>query len=240
MTIINNVDATNNNVQSVQSDRTIDSGYEQTNFGTIFESVSSDADTISSSLVPASSNFDILSIDSFQSKLLLETGLSDANLLSLNVSDDLLSQMQQELLMSLQSSMIKSSAIMSSTSKNSSSQLTEAVTAVSPEDEVSDSGVLDDIYSFSFGEEGLDQNDLFDSINILNHIPVLSDIYQISTDTDVSPVSKLVGSMLYSGPVGVGVTALEMGLNYITGYSTKDIVADTGLFLSLIDEQEDS
>ncbi|QDE29629.1 hypothetical protein [Shewanella polaris] len=241
MSLVNNLDTTTSNVNNVisQSQPAVDSSNEQNSFGTILESLSSGADTISTSLTSLT-NFDILPIDSFQSKLLLETGLSDANLLSLNVSDDMISQMQQELLSSLQTSMIKNTAVMSPSSTTESAESSEGITTTPLVDGISDSSVLDDIYTFTFGEDGLDQNDFFDSINVLNHIPIVSDIYQISTDTDISPVSKLVGSMLYSGAIGVGVTAVEMGLNYLTGYNTKDIVADTGLLLSLTDEQDDS
>ncbi|WP_137223845.1 hypothetical protein [Shewanella sp. MEBiC00475] len=241
MSLVNNLDTTTSNVNNVisQSQPAVDSSNEQNSFGTILESLSSGADTISTSLTSLT-NFDILPVDSFQSKLLLETGLSDANLLSLNVSDDLISQMQQELLSSLQTSMIKNTSVMSPSSTTESTESIEGITTTPQVEEISDSSVLDDIYTFTFGEDGLDQNDFFDSINVLNHIPIVSDIYQISTDTDISPVSKLVGSMLYSGAIGVGVTAVEMGLNYLTGYNTKDIVADTGLLLSLTDEQDDS
>lgn len=231
-----------------QQDAVAENGLGQSTFGALLSSLSSGSDAIDSSLTNLS-NIEVLSVENLQDQLLQQTGLGNENLLSLAVSDDLVSQMQQELLSSLQTSMINSTAVTSAVSSAVSSastalsnplQSTVGIThdELTATDEAS--STFDDMYSFSFGEDGLDGNDLFDSVNILNHIPILSDIYQISTDTEISPVSKLLGGMLYSGYIGAGAAALELGMNYFTGYTTKDLVADTGLLSSETDDDTDT
>ena len=230
MTLINSLSTTNNASGVIsQSEASTEQSVDEGTFGTLLDNLSSGADVVTSTLT-AITDFDILPIDSFQNQLLLETGLTDSNLLSLNISDDLISEMQQQLLTSLQTSMIKTSAVTAASSAVEPLQSGEDLVDSLETEGDAVSSVLDDVYSYSFGDEGIDKYDFFDSVNVLNHIPILSDIYQVSTDTDISPVSKLAGSFLYSGPIGAGVTALEMGLNYLTGFSTKDLVASTGLF----------
>lgn len=233
-----------------QQDAIAENGLGQSTFGALLSSLSSGSEAIDSSLTNLS-NIEVLSVENLQDQLLQQTGLGNANLFSLAVSDDLVSQMQQELLSSLQTSMINSTAVTSAVSSAVSSAST-AIQANNPlqstvgitheELAITDenASTFDDMYSFSFGEDGLDGNDLFDSINILNHIPILSDIYQLSTNTEISPVSKLLGGMLYSGYIGAGAAALELGMDYFTGYTTKDLVADTGLLSSDTDDNTDT
>ncbi|RPA57756.1 hypothetical protein EGC86_20125 [Shewanella frigidimarina] len=233
-----------------QQDAIADNGLGKSTFGALLNSLSSGSEALDSSLTNLS-NIEVLSVESLQDQLLQQTGLGKESLLSLAISDDLVSQMQQELLSSLQASMLNSTTLTSEVSSAVSSVSTAVQTGnplqstvgiihdeIAATDEAS--STLDDMYSFSFGEEGLDGNDLFDSINILNHIPILSDIYQISTDTDISPASKLLGGMLYSGYIGVGAAALELGMDYFTGYTSKDLVADTGLVSSETDDNIDT
>ncbi|MGI2171719.1 hypothetical protein ACROAE_16275 [Shewanella sp. MF05960] len=233
-----------------QQDAIVENGLGQSTFGALLNSLSSGSGAIDSSLTNLS-NIEVISVEKLQDQLLQQTGLGNENLLSLAVSDDLVSQMQQELLSSLQASMINSTALSSSVSSAVSSvstmvqsgnplQSTVGITHDELAATEESSSTLDDVYSFSFGEEGLDGNDLFDSINILNHIPILSEIYQISTDTEISPASKLLGGMLYSGYIGVGAAALELGMDYFTGYTSKDLVADTGLLSSETDDNTDT
>lgn len=245
MSLINALDTAATTVTSTaksiteQSETITENGLGQSTFGSLLSSLSSSADTVDSTLT-GMSNIEVLSVESLQDQLLQQTGLGNESLLSLAVSDGLMSQMQQELLASLQTSMIKSSAVATAVSGSNPLQSTVGITHAVNAETSTESSAVDEVYSFSFGEEGLDENDLFDSVNVLNHIPILSEIYQLSTNTDISPVSKLLGSMLYSGPIGVGVAALELGMNYFTGYTTKDLVADAGSFLSATDENSDT
>lgn len=53
-----------------------------------------------------------------------------------------------------------------------------------------------------FGEDGLTFRDVLDAVNPLNHIPIVSDIFQSATGHQPSTASQLAGGTLIGGPVG--------------------------------------
>lgn len=85
---------------------------------------------------------------------------------------------------------------------------------------------------YSFGEDGVSMNDLYDSINILNHVPIVADYYQQSTSTDVSPISDIVGGLAYGGFLGLGIAAVNLAVESSTGKSIYLNLSDyfTGQF----------
>ncbi|WP_281559127.1 hypothetical protein [Thalassomonas sp. RHCl1] len=101
-----------------------------------------------------------------------------------------------------------------------------------------DSSLIDTLSEFSFGDNGLELTDAFDSVNILQHIPVVSGIYQQVTEQDMSAVAKLTGGFLYGGPVGLAVSAADLTLEGITGNSINNTVINfdyRGLFDGITD-----
>lgn len=92
-----------------------------------------------------------------------------------------------------------------------------------------DTSTGSELVQFGFGVDGLDQNDLFDSINVLNHIPLVSDYYQSATDTHISNASKLAGSFIYGGVPGLALLAVEVGVDYFGGYKVTDLIGSMGL-----------
>ncbi|NQV81349.1 MAG: hypothetical protein HQ495_12410 [Alphaproteobacteria bacterium] len=53
-----------------------------------------------------------------------------------------------------------------------------------------------------WGEDGLRFGDLLDTLNPLQHIPVVSTIYRKLTGDDLSPAARLAGDGLFGGPLG--------------------------------------
>ena len=85
--------------------------------------------------------------------------------------------------------------------------------------------MLDSLSRFSFGENGLDLNDGFDTFNILQHIPIVSAVYQDVSGQDISAVSKLSGGYFYGGPVGLAFSALDLAVEGLSGKSiSKSLV----------------
>lgn len=78
------------------------------------------------------------------------------------------------------------------------------------EQDAKDASVMKKLETFSFGKNGLEINDGFDSVNILNHVPVVSEIYKNVTGHDVSAISKLAGGYIYGGPTGLVFSAIEL------------------------------
>ena len=60
--------------------------------------------------------------------------------------------------------------------------------------------------------EGLSFNDLIDTLNPLQHIPVISEIYRGLTGDNISPQARIAGGTLYGGPVGLAATLASMAI----------------------------
>lgn len=58
-------------------------------------------------------------------------------------------------------------------------------------------------YDNVFGKEGLSFDDILDTLNPLQHLPVVSTIYRQITGDEISSGARLAGGALYGGPVGV-------------------------------------
>lgn len=59
--------------------------------------------------------------------------------------------------------------------------------------------------------------DLLDVINPLQHIPVVSSLYRELTGDTIRGEAKLAGGALFFGPIGLGLAALDVGVEEITG-----------------------
>lgn len=100
-----------------------------------------------------------------------------------------------------------------------------------------ENSLLDSITEFSFGNNGLELSDAFDSVNILQHIPIVSSVYQNMTEHDISAVAKLTGGYLYGGPLGLALSAVDLTVESLTGHSVNNTLANfdyNGLFGGLI------
>lgn len=59
--------------------------------------------------------------------------------------------------------------------------------------------------------------DFLDVINPLQHIPVVGSLYRELTGDTIRGEAKLAGGALFFGPVGLGLAALDVGVEEITG-----------------------
>ncbi|MBU2878401.1 hypothetical protein [Aliiglaciecola lipolytica] len=162
-------------------------------------------------------------IDSIQKSLFSAIGLDQ-------FTEDSLSQ-----LTSLDSIANLQTSLLSSLSANLFSSATAAISA-EPEVSTTDLsalnsdttllGSIQDISNYVIGEDGLGMDDFFDTINILNHIPIVSDIYQNTSHTSVDPVSELLGGFVYGGPIGMAFAAADMAIESFSGKSIYNNVTD--------------
>lgn len=173
------------------------------------------------------------SMASMQSGLLSTLGLSalsdgdGSDILSqlVSTSDASLESLQSSLLTNLQSNLFSSfitptPSTMSSDSTTGSS-LSNAVTAVAEQ-----SSILTQLADYSFGDNGIDLTDGFDTVNILQHIPLLSSIYQSSTGDTIEAAAKLGGGFLYGGTVGLAFSAADLAIEYMSGTSISDKITN--------------
>ncbi len=59
--------------------------------------------------------------------------------------------------------------------------------------------------------------EIWDTINPLQHIPLVSSLYRTVTDTSISTFSNIAGSTLYGGPIGGAIAAVQEGASAIFG-----------------------
>jgi len=79
----------------------------------------------------------------------------------------------------------------------------------------------------TFGSNGLELNDGFDIINVLNHIPGVSAVYQeASGQEQVSALSKLAGGFLYGGALGMAFAGLDLAVDSYSGSSLNEKIAN--------------
>lgn len=175
------------------------------------------------------------SIESIQQSLLSAVGLDGLNGLvgeSLSQLNSLssLANMQTSLLSSLQASLFQagSAAVISNISNLDADSAMTSLTSNMSEVETATTflSTMDDFSNFSVGEDGLGLDDVFDTVNVLNHIPVIADIYQDVTDTVVDPIANVIGGYIYGGPLGLAYASVNLAFEAFTGKSIYDNVSD--------------
>jgi hypothetical protein len=138
-----------------------------------------------------------------------------------SLSDDSLSSMQANLLSTLHTSLF--AGLLSSSSDTSEESLTTIEDATSTDTSPS---YLQNLSDFSFGEDGLGLNELFDTVNIAQHVPIVSSFYQDMTGEGMSGVASLAGGFLYGGPTGLALSAADLAFKGVTGATMSDAIVD--------------
>ena len=174
----------------------------------------------------ADNNSAVLNLDSdamlkrMQGNLLSALGLTNLNEDSIAqlTSASSLSTMQSSLLSSLQASLFNPAPVTSETETTKLAADTEIAGSLEAS--------LQDIYHYAFGQEGACINNVFDAVNPLNHIPVIADEYQKASSTTVSPISDIIGGYAFGGPIGMGLAAVNLAVESVTGKSIYNNVKD--------------
>ncbi|GEM_PF-4758165 len=140
--------------------------------------------------------------------------------------DSSLSDSQNKLLNAFQQSLFTSAEI---ETENKPTDNKDTTTAITPAKQGS-------LESALFGTDGLELNDVFDSFNVLNHIPFVSDLYQSVTASDVSTTSSMVGSYMMFGPASIVYNSINMITESVTGKSLAQNIVDSSSQLFFSDE----
>ncbi|MCH2056618.1 MAG: hypothetical protein MK214_08440 [Thalassotalea sp.] len=146
-----------------------------------------------------------------------EASASGSSILDGLTSDASISTMQGVLLQTLQTSLLSSTSISQQTTETA--QASQAIGTTVASEETTNS-----IMSFAFGDDGMALIDGFDAVNVLQHIPIVSSIYQQATETDISAVSKLAGGFLYGGTTGLAFSVLDLAVEGFSGHSINDSI----------------
>ena len=73
-----------------------------------------------------------------------------------------------------------------------------------------------------WGSDGLTFGDIFDIINPLQHIPIVSTIYRAITGDDIAAAPKIAGGALFGGVIGLVVSIIDTAIEQITGQDTGE------------------
>jgi hypothetical protein len=68
-----------------------------------------------------------------------------------------------------------------------------------------------------WGSDGLTFGDIFDIINPLQHIPIVSTIYRAITGDDIAAAPKVAGGALFGGVIGLVLSIIDTAIEQITG-----------------------
>jgi hypothetical protein len=60
-------------------------------------------------------------------------------------------------------------------------------------------------------------SDVLDTLNPLQHIPVVSDIYRHLTGDTISPAARVAGDTLYGGPIGLVISVANTAIDAVSG-----------------------
>ena len=161
----------------------------------------------------------------------------DTSLLDGFASDEAISVMQNQLLGALQNnvfSALTASALSSATTNDAET----TVTSTELESPIANPSIMDSMLTTVFGEDGIGLQDGFDTLNIVNHLPIVSDIYEQTTSTHIAAASSLAGSFIYGGVGGLAYNAVDLTVEGLTGKSISTNLWDYGK--QLIGAGEDS
>lgn len=75
-----------------------------------------------------------------------------------------------------------------------------------------------------WGKDGLQFGDVLDSINPLQHIPVVSSIYRTMTGDELAPGARIAGGSLFGGPIGFLSGLFNSAIEGATGKDLGDYV----------------
>lgn len=193
--------------------------------GDLFSSFLSLTQGNSNSSDTASAAEDLSSaIDSIQQSLLSSLGLDGLSNDGLGTltSEASLSSLQGNLLSSLQTSLF--SSVGDSSNLNTQTTNSKIINEATNSDSLF--SYIGSATTYTLGEDGLCADDVFDTVNILNHIPIVSDLYQKSTSTTVDPVSDIIGGFAYGGLIGLGFSAINLAVESWTGKSVFNNISD--------------
>lgn len=149
-------------------------------------------------------------------------------------SDASIQKFQTAFLFSLQQSMFSAEQAASSSNANSEAGESGKEQAnplfsrgnVQTQDDNTQGKEIGKLEAMSFGSNGLEASDGFDVVNILNHLPVVSEVYKNVSGHDVSAVSKLAGGFLYGGTTGLAFSALDLTTKSLFDNSISGLIAN--------------
>lgn len=188
-------------------------------FSLLLEQQSQTNEPVSTSDVVADTSADTK--EAISTTSLAEDTLSPTTTISNALSDDAIVAMQGTLLTALQNNIFQALSTNSDTTNTATSETSNLSKASVNQSETSPT-LFDTLYTNAFGDDGLNLKDGFDVLNIANHLPVVSDIYEATTSSHTAAAASLAGSFLYGGIGGLMYNAVDLAVENVTGQSISN------------------
>ena len=138
------------------------------------------------------------------------------------LSDDAIVAMQGTLLTALQNNIFQALSSNSDTTNTATTSATSDINNTSINQNEASPTLFDTLYTNAFGDDGLNLKDGFDVLNIANHLPIVSDIYEATTSSHTAAAASLAGSFLYGGVGGLMYNAVDLAVENVTGQSISN------------------
>lgn len=68
-----------------------------------------------------------------------------------------------------------------------------------------------------WGEDGFSFGDILDTLNPLQHLPIVSTLYRAFTGDAIAPAPRVLGDALFGGPIGAATGVANAALKYLSG-----------------------
>lgn len=68
-----------------------------------------------------------------------------------------------------------------------------------------------------WGEDGFSFGDILDTLNPLQHLPIVSTLYRAFTGDAIAPAPRVLGDALFGGPIGAATGVVNAALKYLSG-----------------------
>lgn len=153
---------------------------------------------------------------------LAEDVLSPLTTMSNALSDDAIVAMQGTLLTALQNNIFQALSTNSDTTNTATTSATSDLSNANINQSEASPTLFDTLYTNAFGDDGLNLKDGFDVLNIANHLPIVSDVYEATTSSHTAAAASLAGSFLYGGIGGLMYNAVDLAVENVTGQSISN------------------
>ena len=82
---------------------------------------------------------------------------------------------------------------------------------------VSNASTKQSFLSRIWGEDGFSFGDILDTLNPLQHLPIVSTLYRAFTGDAIAPAPRVLGDALFGGPIGAATGIVNAAIKYLSG-----------------------
>jgi len=97
------------------------------------------------------------------------------------------------------------------------SSIVQSVSAASGKTVTPSASTKQSFFSRLWGEDGFSFGDILDTLNPLQHLPIVSTLYRAFTGDAIALAPRVLGDTLFGGPIGAATGVANAALKYLSG-----------------------